>query len=145
MDCLCIVQDDAELKHAQIQEMGAIYARAYVTIVAANGWDANHGLRGIHSVTEPRQLSRFTEDNFHESLQPHSSIWYSRGWNFQEMIFARRKIMFHYQVAVWECQCATWHEATKTNTIPSIANDTGRTFQMNRWGWRNTFGLWPDV
>lgn len=145
VDCLCIVQDDAELKHAQIQEMGAIYARAYVTIVAANGWNSNHGLRGIRNVTEPRQLSRYTEDNFYESLQPHSSIWYSRGWTFQEMIFARRKIMFHYQVAVWECQCATWHEATKTNIIPPITNVTGSVYQMNRWGWRNTFGLWPDV
>lgn len=58
VDCLCIVQDDAELKHAQIQEMGAVFAQAYVTIIAANGWDANHGLRGIRNVTEPRQLSR---------------------------------------------------------------------------------------
>ena len=145
VDCLCIVQDDPELKHAQIQEMGAVYARAYVTIVAANGWDANHGLRGIRNVTEPRQLSRYAEDSIHESLQPHSSIWYSRGWTFQEMIFARRKIMFHYQVAVWECQCETWHEATETNTIPSINNVIGSIFQMNRWGWRSAFGLWPDV
>ena len=145
VDCLCIVQDDAEVKHAQIQEMGSVYARAYVTIIAANGWDANHGLRGIRNVTEPRHLSRYVEDNFYESLQPYSSIWYSRGWTFQEMVFARRKIMFHYQVAVWECQCATWHEATKTNKVPSITNATGSVFQMNRWGWRNTFSLWPDV
>ena len=145
VDCLCIVQDDAELKHAQIQEMGSVYARAYVTIIAANGWDANHGLRGICNVTEPRHLSRYVEDNFYESLQPYSSIWYSRGWTFQEMVFARRKIMFHYQVAVWECQCVTWHEATKTNMVPSIRNDTGLHFHMNRWGWRNTFSLWPDV
>ena len=145
VDCLCIVQDDAELKHAQIQEMGSVYARAYVTIIAANGWDANHGLRGIRDVTEPRHLSRYVEDNFYESLQPHSSIWYTRGWTFQEMVFARRKIMFHYQVAVWECQCATWHEATKTNMIPSITNDTGSVFGINRWGWRKLFSWWPDV
>lgn len=125
--------------------MGAVYARAYVTIIAANGWDANHGLRGIRNVTEPRYLSRYAEDNFYESLQPHSSAWYSRGWTFQEMIFARRKIMFHYQVAVWECQCETWHEATRTDTIPSITNITGSGFHINRWGWRNGFRLWPDV
>ena len=145
VDCLCIVQDDAEMKHTQLQEMGAIYAQAYVTIVAANGWDANHGLRGIRNVTEPRYLSRHTEDNFYESLQPHSSFWYSRGWTFQEMIFARRKIMFHYQVAVWDCHCATWHEGTRTGRIPSITNDTGSKYQVNRWGRKSTFGLWPDV
>lgn len=139
--------------------MGAVYARAYVTIIAANGWDANHGLRGIRNVTEPRHLSRYTKNNFYESLQPYSSIWYSRGWTFQEMIFARRKIMLHYQVAVWECQCATWHEATKTDSIPSISNGAdyefngtdylsttiGHEFRMNRWVWRSTFELWPDV
>ena len=74
VDCLCIVQDDAKLKHAQIQEMGTVFARAYVTIIAANGWDANHGLRGIRNVTEPRHLSSYAGDNFYESLQPHSSI-----------------------------------------------------------------------
>ena len=145
VDCLCIVQDDVELKHAQIQEMGSVYAQAYVTIIAANGWDANHGLRGIRNVTEPRHVSRYVEENFYESLQPHSSIWYTRGWTFQEMVFARRKIMFHYQVAVWECQCATWHEATETNVIPSITNDTGPVFQVNRWGWRKNFSWLPDV
>ena len=145
VDCLCIVQDDLDLKHTQIQEMGSVYARAYVTIIAANGWDANHGLRGIRNVTEPRHLSRYGEDNFYESLQPHSSIWYTRGWTFQEMVVARRKIMFHYQVAVWECQCATWHEATRTNMIPSITNDTGPVFQINRWGRRRNFSWWPDV
>ena len=145
VDCLCIVQDDAELKHAQIQEMSSVYARAYVTIIAANGSDANHGLRGIRNVTEPRHLSRYVEENLYESLQPHSSIWYTRGWTFQEMVFARRKIMFHYQVAVWECQCATWHEATKTTMIPSITNDTGPVFQLNRWGRRKNFSWWPDV
>ena len=145
VDCLCIVQDDAEMKHAQIQEMAMVYAQAYVTIIAANGWDANHGLRGIRNVTEPRQLSRYAGDNFYESLQPHSSFWYSRGWTFQEMVFARRKIMFHYQVAVWECQCDTWHEAMKTGRIPIINSVLGFEFQINRRGWRNIFDLWPNV
>lgn len=53
--------------------------------------------------------------------------------------------MFHYQVAAWQCRCATWHEATKTDTIPSITNDTGSEFHINRWGWRSGFRLWPDV
>jgi hypothetical protein len=40
VDSMCIVQDDKEGKHAQIQAMAGIYANAYVTIVAGNGWDA---------------------------------------------------------------------------------------------------------
>jgi hypothetical protein len=35
IDALCIVQDDAESKHAQIQNMDHIYADAYITLVAA--------------------------------------------------------------------------------------------------------------
>jgi hypothetical protein len=35
IDALCIVQDDAESKHAQIKNMDYIYANAYITLVAA--------------------------------------------------------------------------------------------------------------
>jgi hypothetical protein len=80
VDCLCIIQDDTDSKHDQIQAMSGIYANAYVTIIAGNGWDANHGLRGIQGVTEPRQLSTYLKSDFQENLQPYSSIWYSRGW-----------------------------------------------------------------
>ena len=31
VDCLCIVQDDAELKHSQVQEMGTVNARGTTT------------------------------------------------------------------------------------------------------------------
>lgn len=41
VDSMCIVQDDEEGKHAQIQAMAGIYANAYVAIVASNGWDAD--------------------------------------------------------------------------------------------------------
>jgi hypothetical protein len=112
VDSLCIVQDGVESKHAQLNEMASIYANAYVTIIAANGWDANHGLRGIKGVTETRMLGPNGNQDIAESLQPYSTIWYSRGWTFQELIFSRRKIMFQYQMAIWECSCGGWHEAT---------------------------------
>jgi len=82
VNSLCILQDDEESKHDQIQAMAGIYANAYVTIIAGNGWDANHGLHGVQGVTEPRQLSSFLKHDFRENLQPYSSIWYTRGWTF---------------------------------------------------------------
>lgn len=77
VDRFCICQDDPESKHGQISIMGDIYANAYVTIIAANGWDADHGLRGIEGVTDPRQISPNFEHDYMESLQPYSSIWVS--------------------------------------------------------------------
>jgi hypothetical protein len=117
VDSLRIVQDDAESKHVQLNEMASIYANAYVTVIAANGWDANHGLRGIKGVTEYRMLSSDLNQDVFESLQPYSTIWYNRGWTFQELIFSRRKIMFQYQMAIWECSCGVWHEATPRSEI----------------------------
>jgi Heterokaryon incompatibility protein (HET) len=122
VDSLCIIQDDAESKHDQIQAMAGIYANAYVTIIAGNGWDADHGLRGIQGVTSPRQLSAFAKSDFQENLQPYSSIWYSRGWTFQEMLFSPRKIMFQYQLATWECNRNAWHETSLTTISQAPAD-----------------------
>ncbi len=51
VDRLCIVQDDFEAKHAQIHNMGPIYANAYFTKVAALGTSADYGLRGIRGIS----------------------------------------------------------------------------------------------
>jgi hypothetical protein len=142
VDCLCIVQDDEENLHRQLQNMASIYASAYVTIIAANGWDANHGLRGIEGVTDPRHLN---DGDVSQSLQPHSSIWYSRGWTFQEMVFSRRTIMFQYQLAIWGCRSTEWHDGTTIHP-----KTTGRTsvdslpLRINRFGGQLKFLPYPD-
>ncbi|KAK0625105.1 heterokaryon incompatibility protein-domain-containing protein [Bombardia bombarda] len=38
------------------------------------------------------------------------TVWFSRGWTFQEFLFARRKIIFHNNTVNWECHCASSHE-----------------------------------
>jgi Heterokaryon incompatibility protein (HET) len=138
VDSLCIIQDDAESKHDQIQAMAGIYANAYMTIIAGNGWDADHGLRGIQGVTSPQQLSTFAKSDFQENLQPYSSIWYSRGWTFQEMLFSPRKIMFQYQSITWECNRTAWHE-----TSLSTASQTPATlnFKPNISPWQARIGF----
>jgi hypothetical protein len=78
VDRFCICQDDAESKHIQINQMADIYENATLTVIAANGWDADHGLRGIKGVTEPRDLSpNIDVASYGQSLRPENSVWVS--------------------------------------------------------------------
>ncbi|KAI1815142.1 HET-domain-containing protein [Poronia punctata] len=129
VDLLCIVQDDTESKHSQLSMMDHIFEGAYFTIVAANGWDANHGLRGIKGVTEPRHLSSEPEEEeeYMNHIDRETTPWYIRGWTFQEMFFARRRLYFLYQYVVWQCGSGVWHEATGTTGNLPAATDGGIT------------------
>ncbi|KAI3325632.1 HET-domain-containing protein [Xylariaceae sp. AK1471] len=124
VDRFCICQDDAENKHSQLNLMGKIFEGAYFTIVAANGWDADHGLRGIKGVTEPRNLSSQLpeESGYLKLIDKRNTVWYSRGWTFQEMFFSTRRLVFLYNYVVWECSSEAWHESTgTTGSFPAMA------------------------
>ncbi|KFA78022.1 hypothetical protein S40288_07466 [Stachybotrys chartarum IBT 40288] len=120
VDRLCICQDDADTKDEHINIMSHIYNNSLVTLIAASGWDANHGLRGIKGVTEPRNLSPNAGDDYFKSIEPQSSIWYSRGWTFQELFFSQRRLMFNYNVAIWECGCSLRHEIHGTQWVNEL-------------------------
>ncbi|KAH8196147.1 hypothetical protein TruAng_009682 [Truncatella angustata] len=134
VDALCIVQDDAKIKQKQIHAMAWIYANAYVTIIAADGWDAEHGLRGIRGVTESRYLGKASAKSVDKSLKAKAAKWYSRGWTFQEMVFSRRTIMFHNQTVLWECPRASWNE-TFLNSV----------FKIHQHSIQPKISVWPDI
>lgn len=54
VDALCIVQNDENTRKHLIDNMAAVYANALLTVVAAEGKDADSGLNGIQGVSEPR-------------------------------------------------------------------------------------------
>jgi hypothetical protein len=58
VDRFCIIQDDYDNKSKAIQEMGSIDANSYCTIVAADGQDAEYGLRGVGGGSKPRARSQ---------------------------------------------------------------------------------------
>lgn len=104
IDELCIDQAHSSMKSYIIKSMGAIYAAADLVIVAAAG-DATVDLPGtkFNPRAETKPLVRastttgdsvefvVTQDSLDQKLK--RSIWYDRGWTFQEYAFAQRSIV----------------------------------------------------
>ncbi|ROV90227.1 hypothetical protein VMCG_10248 [Cytospora schulzeri] len=84
-DALCIPQADQALKNEELNMMGAIYANAVVTIIAADG-DSQDGLPGLEGVSEPRMM------------------------NQRIIPFGNETLILH-----WQCQCGFRHEETILN------------------------------
>lgn len=154
VDRLCIVQDDMVSKPLQLAQMGAIYANSYVTLVAADGQDANYGFRGsVRDVSQPRHFqapvityklggkSLIVEPVF--ELDYHATEWQRRGWTFQERTLSRRNLVFQEGRVFWECPGAVWTE--------ELAFDPEHGSEAQRWQRRKpssyqlTMSSWPDL
>lgn len=96
--------------------MSAIYANASVTIIASDGRDADAGLAGLQGISVPRVYKQAIFDLDHGSkisLQKqyrHESIWNTRVWTFQELLFSKRRIIFQNDCVRWQCSNAFWYE-----------------------------------
>jgi hypothetical protein len=75
VDAFCIVQDDRTHFHAELRNMGAIYDGAYLTVVAATGWDANEGFRGLRGISTRRHLANNFADDLYKYSNPEFMIW----------------------------------------------------------------------
>ncbi|KAK0727622.1 heterokaryon incompatibility protein-domain-containing protein [Lasiosphaeria miniovina] len=117
VDALCIVQDDDASKHQQLRSMASIYANSVLTIIAAEGHDANHGICGLRNVSEPRNCQQHVfqlpgdTDIIHVPWpEMYDKTWFSRGWTFQEWLFSSRRLMFGDARVRWQCPCSNWQE-----------------------------------
>ncbi len=118
VDSLCILQDDPSFQQDQISQMGAIYSKAVVTIVAADG-HAGTGLSGVRAGTRALQqelvalpdliLLRAAEFYTTPARTPPSE-WQKRAWTYQEALFSRRLLIFRKGGIIWHCQSANWTE-----------------------------------
>ena len=124
VDRLCIVQDDLDTKQDCLNAMALIYASAYFTIVAAEGPNADHGLRGLGHGSQDRSVGcniiRFpfeTDVVAHRdrAWYPEDSPWESRAWTFQEAFFSRRLLIFNGTTS-WFCRAAIWEEHVNNPT-----------------------------
>ncbi|KAI8689562.1 NACHT domain-containing protein [Fusarium sp. Ph1] len=108
VDRHCITREDEDIRGKQLLQMNAVYANAQVTIVAAAGKDSAFGLPGV---SRPRQQP-------YARIQGHSlvavtpeparsirnSVWWTRGWTFQEGVLSRRRLIFTEHEISYECQ-----------------------------------------
>lgn len=113
-DQLCIIQDNSD-KFEQVKSMDRVYGAAWLTIVAADGEDANVGLPGVRPGTRTRNISQLFEEvwpglhiavTMDSPLDPAGSIWGSRGWTCQEQLLSRRMLLFHQGGVIWQCHTA---------------------------------------
>lgn len=117
-DALCIPQANEEVRNEELKMMGAIYANAVVTIIAADG-DSQDGLPGLESVSEPRRMNQriIPFDTEKIILNDHMRLgasltdaYESRGWTFQEYRMSQRRIIFKDRRLHWQCRCGVWYE-----------------------------------
>lgn len=108
VDRYCIDQTNVQEKHEQIANMNIIYQQAQLTIIAAAGKDANHGLPGVSRPRNscPRvsvgELDLLTvPQDAHKSIR--ESAWWERGWTYQEGVLSRRKVIFTERQIYYEC------------------------------------------
>lgn len=119
-DAVCIIQDDPTDKTELIKEMHVVYARAVLTLIAAEGADANAGLPGIRSNSRPR--SHLWDIGNDMALLPSRSVgqvlldcpWTKRAWTFQEGMLSTRNLVFTNSIVSFTCCSTTWSEHVKS-------------------------------
>jgi hypothetical protein len=154
VDRLCIIQDIPTHLATQLQQMASIYANCYFTIIAADGFDAEHGLLGV----DPRGSARIglvTSFHFAESVEMirkprkesifYKPFWNTHGWTFQERAVSPRNLVFTNNTMYWECRSATWYE-----NIRGEADSTSSQLSTNpaSSGWPSyalKINPWPDL
>ncbi|KAI4178380.1 MAG: hypothetical protein L6R41_008409 [Letrouitia leprolyta] len=117
VDRLCIVQDDKVNVQAHIWTMDQIYGYATLSIIAADGDNADAGLSRVRSSTMGRRraTSPFEltpRDGMVNDLNTllNASAYRRRAWTFQEEFFSRKKLIFIDDEVFFECRNTMWRE-----------------------------------
>ncbi|TGO37936.1 hypothetical protein BHYA_0085g00130 [Botrytis hyacinthi] len=121
----CLVPGhDAETLQAELNSMARIYTTSCITIVAADGIDANHGLRGFKGITAQRDFKQNVMSmtppikliDHRNRIGKTNCVYHSRAWTHQEYLCAKRRLIFENGTVHWECSASTWSE----ELIPDI-------------------------
>lgn len=149
VDSLCIVQDDTETKHRDIEHMDKVYGKSIATIVALHGVDADAGLPGIMENTRTSEFGTVVRVAANGSLrdfstttaddEPHhviikstpspldllleSTAWNTRGWILQEQLLSRRCLYFSSEYVYFQCQREIFCEHEHSKLLHNVTGD----------------------
>ncbi|KAK0708658.1 heterokaryon incompatibility protein-domain-containing protein [Lasiosphaeris hirsuta] len=118
VDSLCVIQkdaqggaDDAAARASQISQMDSIYGYAQVTLVAADGPDAEAGLLGVgaarDSVSAAQIAAQITPsvNVLLAAKYPSTySKWDTRAWTLQEKLLSKRLLIFNGGRVSFHCR-----------------------------------------
>jgi len=117
VDSVCIKQDDASIRKAEIENMGDIYAGALLTIIAASGSHADDGLLGARKGS--RKATQHMEVIWGRQLMASMpspgydaqiSTWESRAWTLQERALSHRRLIFAESQVYFQCKTSYFYE-----------------------------------
>ncbi|KAH7130297.1 heterokaryon incompatibility protein-domain-containing protein, partial [Dendryphion nanum] len=131
VDQYCISRDE-KIRHSQIARMDIIYKKAFITIIAAAGQDANHGLPGISIPRVPMfQCEGGLVQVYAEPTDILGKSKYStRAWTYQEKIFSSRSLIFTPQQVFFESRYALFSESLGSSASP-LWRSKSNTGQVN--------------
>jgi len=131
VDRYCIPQHDPTARQQQIGRMADIYSASTLTIIAADGQDANHGLTGVSKPrSEPLHIRIGTSCLvshlcIRDELQ--DSKWNTRGWTYQEGMLAQRRLVFAQSKVVFQCQTlCRFEDLSQTSNEPQHSHEIVR-------------------
>ncbi|KAI8651984.1 HET domain-containing protein [Fusarium sp. Ph1] len=131
VDRYCINQTSQEEVLEQVHKMDLIYNHAELTIIAAAGQNANHGLPGV----SPRQVGQpsakigrhFLVSSMGDPrLAIEQSAWNQRGWTYQEGLLSRRRVVFTPNQVYFECYGMYCFEALNFSLSALHVQDSSR-------------------
>jgi Heterokaryon incompatibility protein (HET) len=121
----CIDQEDDGDKRAQILAMDLVYRAAELTIIAADGDNADAGLPSAHDTVRTSRPIQTIEIGDIDLVRcpPHpkgtipNSKWATRAWTSQEAVLSRRRLVFTQEQTYFECDTINCCESLQENRL----------------------------
>ncbi|KAF5676552.1 hypothetical protein FHETE_2048 [Fusarium heterosporum] len=113
VDALCLLQNDAEDLQLGVNAMDLVYERAWLTVIAGCGHDANSGLPGLRDGTRKfyqntSAICPGVEMGIVTGMDGllKTSVYDTRAWTFQEQVLSRRVLYFLDDRVFYRCRAA---------------------------------------